>query len=108
EIVVLILASVEIEITWRHADHRAAVAVKTNGFADDIWIAAEMALPKPIAENDNLGAAGSIFGLAEKTAERGLDFQSLKEIGGDGAADHPFRLTLTGNYPAHWKTRRHL
>src|SRR4030095_304960 len=90
EIVVLIFASVEIGITRRDSDHPAAVRAKTQGLADNIRIAAEMPLPKPIAENDTLRAARSIFGLAEKTAECGLDFQSLKEICGNGAANHPF------------------
>ena len=42
-------------IVCENADNGARLAVESDRFADDIWIAAEAVLPQMVAENYNLG-----------------------------------------------------
>src|SRR5690242_8198826 len=68
-----------------HADDGGGFVIERHGAADGRRIAAELRLPRGVAENDDVIAWPVLVG-GEETAERGLHSERGKEIGGEAIA----------------------
>jgi hypothetical protein len=105
EVVVLIFPPVKVEVARPDADHDRVTTIETDRSPDDVWLTAELALPKPIAEDDYMRAARSIFFLGERAAHGEIDLECSEKICGDGATNHTDWLAFARNDSAHRQSR---
>src|SRR6185369_845132 len=78
--------------TWRHNTDDSSFASDVYLAADDVGITAKTALPKTVAENDNVRPTGFIFVASEDASELWLDAEKREVICRDGGAEHAFRV----------------
>jgi len=84
----------EAEARRQHADDGERTSRRPAGRegkcpADDGWIAAKVALPQGVAENDQIAGTGGLVGRREHAAELCCDAQQIEEVGRDERASKP-------------------
>jgi hypothetical protein len=80
------------EIRRHHADHRAEPAVQLDGSAHHRGVAAEAALPQPVAEQRDIVAARKVLLRGERPPEQRPTAQRLEEVGRHLGCGNPLRL----------------
>src|SRR5262245_16058756 len=76
----------------RDAHHSVAATVELDSLADDLRVASETPLPKPLADDRHPLAARLLFFRQKRAALNRLDAQSLEEICRHRTADNALRL----------------
>ena len=74
-----------------HAGHDARASVHLDVLPDNLGRAAEAALPQPVAQDDDFGAAGH-FGRRRHTADERRHAHELEEVRGNGGGAHALGL----------------
>jgi len=71
----------EVEGVGKDADDGVGGVAEGDGFADDIGVAVELALPEWVAEDDDRGTAGlGLLGGEDYAAHEGLDTEGMEEV----------------------------
>src|SRR6266404_1542280 len=68
------------EIGRHHSDDRVSVAAQLNRFSEHTVIAAEVSLPKAVAQYDNRLATEPILFVSDHASDGSLRTQSLEQI----------------------------
>src|SRR5205085_7751820 len=93
----------------QHADNGEALIVERDRLPDDVWIAAEAALPQPLTDDHCATCARLIFFGREVAPQRGRDAERGEETGRAFARAQPFRAAPAGpDVPAAPKRRQPL
>ena len=74
---------VVLEVRAEDADDRVGIATEGEGGSYDFWIAAELAFPEAVAEDDDAAAVGEIFFLGEGATELDACTEELEVVAGD-------------------------
>ena len=80
----------------QYADHSLRFTAVTQGLADGIGIAMEVALPRTPGENYNLVAVFRAFAGTKATAEEGMDSEHVEEVRFHAEAAH--QLGVIGSH----------
>ena len=86
----------ELERRRHHAHHRVPPSVQLEHAAEDVFVAAEMRLPKFVAQHHHGGRTRFVFFLTKATSQGRLYPQHRKEIGGNDGPGYAFRTIATG------------
>ena len=82
------------EVRRRDADDRVPLPVQRHRSPDDLWIAAEEALPRAVADDrDGVGTRTGILIAHERAAELRRRAEHVEEVGGDDGAHDSLRLS---------------
>src|SRR5207247_10370997 len=65
------LVAEETEVLRQHADHRDRLLIQSEHFTDDVGIAVEMTLPKPIRDHDDRSPVIHLIFLIRVQASKG-------------------------------------
>ena len=79
----------QLEAGRHHADDRVRPAVEVDRAPQNARIAAELAMPEPMAENRDGVLAGHVFRRRERAAEQRLRAQRVEQVGRDLPEPHP-------------------
>ena len=90
----------------RDADDGVRLAIELNRAADDIARAAENALPKRIAQDDDVVLARRIFFRQQHPAEDRLHSVNIEVMRGGFHADEALRFAFAGEIHARARSRR--
>ena len=70
------------EDAWRHhSNDRMRLSIERYALADDVWNPAKLALPKFVAEEDDVMIAERLLLRAKVAAEHGPDSEQRKNVG---------------------------
>src|SRR3954465_15245671 len=79
-----------------HANDRVNLAGEINGSTDDVRVAAELALPKGVSQNEDAVSIKAIVFCHQGPAQRGTSPEDFDEIGRDETDLDLHRLATAG------------